>query len=187
MNIDTTAGKNSGGSKEERFSRRKLLAGAAAGAALTIVPRHVLGGAGHVAPSEKIVLAGIGMGGQGLQNMVTFSAIPRGPGHRGLRCEPRKRRLYLVELDARQGTEDRRARDPAQRAVNEYYAQDRGHGQVPRLQRLRRLPRTAGQGKGGRRDGGHYDHDANYHALAVIRPWRHPCKPGQATCTARSR
>src|SRR5436309_1851390 len=39
------------------FSRRKfVLTGGAAAAAFTIVPRHVLGGAGFVAPSEKIVL-----------------------------------------------------------------------------------------------------------------------------------
>jgi predicted dehydrogenase len=35
----------------------------------TIVPRHVLGGAGHVAPSEKITLAHIGMGTQGFTEL----------------------------------------------------------------------------------------------------------------------
>jgi len=40
--------------------------GTAAGlAALTIVPRHVLGGPGHVPPSEKLNIAGIGIGGRG--------------------------------------------------------------------------------------------------------------------------
>jgi predicted dehydrogenase len=45
-------------------SRRSLL-GAGAAVAFTIVPRHVLGGAGHVPPSEKLNIAGVGVGGQG--------------------------------------------------------------------------------------------------------------------------
>jgi hypothetical protein len=50
------------------LSRRKfLLAGGAAATAFTIVPRHVLGGPGFVAPSEKITLAYIGCGTQGLR------------------------------------------------------------------------------------------------------------------------
>ena len=47
-------------------SRRKFLGRAAGGAAVvTIVPRHVLGGTGQTPPSEKLNIAGIGMGGQG--------------------------------------------------------------------------------------------------------------------------
>jgi predicted dehydrogenase len=54
------------------MSRRSLLqktalSGVAAG--FTIVPRHVLGGAGHVAPSEKMNIAGIGIGGMGAANL----------------------------------------------------------------------------------------------------------------------
>ena len=44
-------------------NRREFLGGAAAAAALTIVPRHVLGGEAGPAPSEKLNLAGIGVGG----------------------------------------------------------------------------------------------------------------------------
>ena len=47
-----------------------------AAAAVAIVPRHVLGGPGHVPPSEKTALAGIGMGGQGMQNIMNFLKIP---------------------------------------------------------------------------------------------------------------
>ena len=48
------------------LSRREMLGGAAAAlASATIVPRHVLGGAGQQAPSEKPVLAGVGVGGVG--------------------------------------------------------------------------------------------------------------------------
>jgi predicted dehydrogenase len=50
-------------------SRREFLqAGAAAATAFTIVPRHVLGGRGFVAPSDKVNVALIGAGGQGRTN-----------------------------------------------------------------------------------------------------------------------
>src|SRR5262249_2188811 len=41
-------------------------------AAFTIVPRHVLGGAGYLSPSGKINLAFIGVGSQGLRVMLSF-------------------------------------------------------------------------------------------------------------------
>ncbi|MBP7935901.1 MAG: Gfo/Idh/MocA family oxidoreductase [Phycisphaerae bacterium] len=54
-------------------SRRQFVAGAAAtGAAWTLVPRHVLGGAGQTAPSEVITLAAIGVGDQGMRDMGSF-------------------------------------------------------------------------------------------------------------------
>ena len=47
-------------------TRRKVIRNAAStAAALTIVPRHVLGGAGRTAPSERPSLAGVGVGGVG--------------------------------------------------------------------------------------------------------------------------
>ncbi|MHC4087914.1 MAG: hypothetical protein ACYSU5_22330 [Planctomycetota bacterium] len=42
------------------ITRRQFLGSAAAAAAFTIVPRHVLGGAGRTPPSEKLNIAGIG-------------------------------------------------------------------------------------------------------------------------------
>jgi predicted dehydrogenase len=48
-----------------KISRRDFLGTAAAVAAFSIVPRHVLGGPRHIAPSEKLNIAGIGVGGQG--------------------------------------------------------------------------------------------------------------------------
>jgi predicted dehydrogenase len=48
------------------ISRRQFIAGAAASAAaVTIVPRHVLGGTGFQAPSDTLNIAGIGVGGRG--------------------------------------------------------------------------------------------------------------------------
>ena len=52
-----------------RFTRRQFLGSAAAAAAFTIVPRHVLGGAKFVAPSEKVNIGLIGAGGQGRTNV----------------------------------------------------------------------------------------------------------------------
>jgi hypothetical protein len=57
-------------------NRRKFLGTAAATAAFTIVPRHVLGGPGVVAPSDKIRLAYIGTGTQGLREMMWLLPIP---------------------------------------------------------------------------------------------------------------
>jgi len=48
-----------------RMTRRSLLGAAGAAAALTIVPRRVLGGPGRTAPSDRLNIAGIGVGGQG--------------------------------------------------------------------------------------------------------------------------
>jgi predicted dehydrogenase len=50
-------------------SRRQFLTKTTlAAGALTLVPRHVLGGPKHVAPSEKVNIAMIGVGGQGRTN-----------------------------------------------------------------------------------------------------------------------
>ena len=47
------------------MNRRQFLKTAAVTAGVTIVPRHVLGGPGFVAPSDTLNIAGIGCGGQG--------------------------------------------------------------------------------------------------------------------------
>lgn len=58
-------------------NRRQFLGNAAAvTTAFTIVPRHVLGGPGVVAPSDKVTLAYIGVGTQGLREMPTLLASP---------------------------------------------------------------------------------------------------------------
>ena len=52
------------------MDRRKFIGSAVATAAtITVVPRHVLGGVGYVAPSDKITVANIGCGTQGLREM----------------------------------------------------------------------------------------------------------------------
>ncbi len=56
------------------LSRRNFLGTAStAAAAFTIVPRHVLGGAGYQAPSDMINVAGIGVGARGAQDIQGIS------------------------------------------------------------------------------------------------------------------
>jgi predicted dehydrogenase len=49
----------------QQINRRETLAAGAAMAAVTIVPRHVLGGPNFTSPSEKLNIAGVGIGGMG--------------------------------------------------------------------------------------------------------------------------
>jgi hypothetical protein len=55
---------------KDNLNRREFLAPAAAGLALTLVPRHVLGGPGYVIPGDQITLAYIGCGTQGTREML---------------------------------------------------------------------------------------------------------------------
>ena len=59
------------------IDRRKFIKTAATGAlALTIVPRHVLGGPNYVAPSDKLTLAYVGCGTQGMREILPLLAVP---------------------------------------------------------------------------------------------------------------
>src|SRR5690349_12423162 len=58
---------NSGNSRREFLKNTALTA-----AGFMIVPRHVLGGKGYVAPSDKLVIAGIGVGGKGQSDIANF-------------------------------------------------------------------------------------------------------------------
>jgi predicted dehydrogenase len=51
-----------------KITRRNFLEVSATVAAFTVLPRHVLGGAGFVPPSEKVNIAIVGAGGQGRTN-----------------------------------------------------------------------------------------------------------------------
>jgi predicted dehydrogenase len=55
-------------------SRRQFLETAALAAGLTIVPRHVLGGPGYLAPSDTFNVAGVGVGGMGRSNMLALAS-----------------------------------------------------------------------------------------------------------------
>lgn len=76
-NKDRTACERTTDTQTTNLSRRKfLMAGGAAATAFVVVPRHVLGGAGFVSPNEKIHLAHIGCGTQGLREMVGLLTVP---------------------------------------------------------------------------------------------------------------
>jgi predicted dehydrogenase len=103
------------------MTRRQFLGTTAAAAAFTIVPRHVLGGPGHVPPSDKVNLAMIGVGGQGVYDMTQFLQIP------DLQvmavCDVTKEmdysKFYWGGI---------KGREPAKQQVNEFYAKQAGNG-----------------------------------------------------------
>ncbi|HNS00557.1 MAG TPA: Gfo/Idh/MocA family oxidoreductase [Planctomycetota bacterium] len=55
------------------FSRRKFMGAAAAAPAFTVLPRRVLGGT-VAAPSDKLCIAGIGVGGMGAANLANMAS-----------------------------------------------------------------------------------------------------------------
>lgn len=92
------------------LTRRDCLkAGAAAGAALlmpTLVPASALGRGGAVAPSERITLAGIGIGGRGEHDLNWM--LPEKDVHFVAICDARKERREHVKrvVDKKYGNND---------------------------------------------------------------------------------
>jgi len=108
-------------------SRRSFLAGAAGAAAIAIVPRHVLGGQGHVPPSEKTTLAGIGTGGQGIQNIRILLQFPE--VQVVAVCDVNRESNDYLSVNWGMCKEQRPAgREPARRLVEEHYAKEKGSG-----------------------------------------------------------
>ncbi|CAL1518489.1 Gfo/Idh/MocA family oxidoreductase [Chitinophaga sp. MM2321] len=67
-------------------SRRNFIKNSAlAAAGFTIIPRHVLGGKGFLAPSDKLVIAGVGAGGKGRSDLFNFNAS--GKANIGFLCD----------------------------------------------------------------------------------------------------
>jgi hypothetical protein len=56
----------------KKITRREFVGTTAAATAFTIVPSHVLGGIGHVAPSDRLNIAYIGCGTQGIREMASL-------------------------------------------------------------------------------------------------------------------
>jgi len=111
-----------------RVSRRAFLGGmAGAAAALAIVPRHVLGGAGHVAPSDKTTLATVGTGGQGSQDVLRMQQFDE--IQVVAVCDVNREGGGYLSWNWAQGKDLRQAgREPVRRALDEYYAQQKGVG-----------------------------------------------------------
>jgi predicted dehydrogenase len=88
-------------------SRRNFIQNSAiAAAAFTIVPRHVLGGPGFTAPSDKLLIAGVGVGGKGEWDINNF--------HESGKAEI----AYLCDVD------DRRAANSIKRFPKAKYYKD---------------------------------------------------------------
>ena len=63
--------------KNNQLGRRKFVGMAATSAiGFTILPRHVLGGKGFTAPSDKITMGYIGTGTQGIRELLPMLAVP---------------------------------------------------------------------------------------------------------------
>jgi predicted dehydrogenase len=115
------------GQRDERISRRRLLHRTAAAAVFTIVPRHVLGGDAHVAPSDKTTLAGIGVGGQGIQNTLALLQFPE--IQVVAVCDVNRESGGYLSWNWGQGKDKRvGGREPARRAVDEFYAKQKNSG-----------------------------------------------------------
>ncbi len=103
-----------------RWVTRRDFLGVAAAAVCSRVPRHVLGGSGHIAPSDKITLAAIGTGGQGLQNVQALMQFPE--IQVVAVCDVERERGGYISWNWAQGRAQQVAgREPAQRAVEEHY------------------------------------------------------------------
>src|ERR1700760_3653039 len=73
----TAEGQTGSPGEKTSIDRRHFIKTAGVGAlAFSILPRHVLGGAGFVAPSDKLTLAYIGCGTQGLREMLPMLTTP---------------------------------------------------------------------------------------------------------------
>src|SRR6476660_3273293 len=65
-------------SENKKISRKNFIKNSAlATAGLYIVPRHVLGGKGYVAPSDKLYIAGVGCGGEGASDLHHYGIAPK--------------------------------------------------------------------------------------------------------------
>ena len=106
-------------------SRRAFLCGSVS--AFSILPRHVLGGPGQVAPGSKTTLACIGVGGQGLQNLEAFLAFPE--VQVVAVCDVNREGDNYLSWNWSKGKKGRTAgREPARRAADEYYAKQQPSG-----------------------------------------------------------
>jgi predicted dehydrogenase len=62
----------------KKLNRRKFIGNSVvASIAATIVPRHVLGGKGYIAPSDKLTMAYIGCGTQGIRELIDLLKNPK--------------------------------------------------------------------------------------------------------------
>jgi hypothetical protein len=86
-------------SDKKAISRREFIkTSAMAAAGFTIVPRHVLGGKGYVAPSDKLYIACVGCGNEAHADIIRLAGTPN------------KNAViaYLCDVDDRQAVQTRK-------------------------------------------------------------------------------
>lgn len=104
--------------KVKNASRREFLRNISmAGAGFFIVPRHVLG-RGFVAPSDKLNIAGIGVGGKGQSDLAGFAVSPKANV------------AYLCDVDDRQATRSVQKFPQAKRYKDFREMLDKEHKQI---------------------------------------------------------
>lgn len=110
------------------LNRRRFLRIAAAATVGSIVPRQVLGGAGQLAPNSRITLAGIGLGGQGMQNLSAFLGFA--DVQVVAMCDVNRESTGYVSWNWSQGS-DRKlcGAEPAKRLAEEHYGKNKPSGQ----------------------------------------------------------
>jgi predicted dehydrogenase len=112
----------------QNLPRRKFLQLSAAAAAFTVVPRSILGWAGTTAPSARTTLAGIGLGGQGMQNMAALQEFPE--IQVVAVCDVHREGGRYLSWNWAQGQEEKLCgREPARRAADEHQAKQQRSGQ----------------------------------------------------------
>mgnify|MGYP002777819197 CR=1 FL=1 len=70
-------------------------------AAFTILPRHVLGGNGFIAPSDTLYIAGIGVGGKGTSDLTGFAGTLDGK----TKGSPHAKVVFLCDVDDKMAAE----------------------------------------------------------------------------------
>lgn len=103
-------------------SRRSFIRNAAlVGAGISVVPRHVLG-RGFVAPSDKLNIAGIGVGGKGTSDLYEFAFIrSQKRDEKGNRIREKNERVNIVALC---DVDDREAKTSRERFPKANYYKD---------------------------------------------------------------
>jgi len=111
--------------KTNKLSRRQCLKSMAfASGIFTILPRHVFGGAGYVAPSDRLNIAFIGTGGQGMINM------------KNLLWENDVRIIAICDVSEEAGYSNfyyagygiyKAGRGPAKKFLESHYAEDKSY------------------------------------------------------------
>ncbi len=77
QNINSKIINNTNDEAPKSINRRKFLGNVTTAAVgITIVPAHVLGGSKHIAPSDKINVAYIGVGTQGIRELINLLKLP---------------------------------------------------------------------------------------------------------------